>query len=231
LAYKEDVAGIDINFFHVIIGVMKNNQSKRPYQMSKRAESAAQTECRIFEATTKLWHERPVAEITLEAIAERASVSTRTIIRRYGSKEGLFESCIKKDSSSMETARDKAEVGDVEGAIHYLLMDYETHGDAMIRTLAVESQLEIAHRVLQAGRSQHRQWCGRIFAPFLPDIKDVHYESELTAFVAVTELYLWKLLRRDLEHDLEETQGIFMKLVNGLLLMHETKNNAQSNKD
>jgi len=230
LAYKEDVAGIDINFFHVIIGVMKNNQSKRPYQMSKRAESAAQTERRIFEATTALWHERPVAEITLEAIAERAGVSTRTIIRRYGSKEGLFETCIKKDSSNMETARDKAEEGDVEGAIHYLLTDYETHGDAMIRTLAVEDQLDIAHRVLQTGRSQHQQWCGRIFSSFLPDIKSVHYESELMAFVAATELYLWKLLRRDLEHSLEETQEIFMRLVNGLLLLNKTKNNIQNEK-
>lgn len=196
---------------------MKKTEDKRPYQMSKRAETAAQTERGIFAVTVALWRERPLGDITLEEIAERAGVSTRTIIRRYGSKEGLFETCVKRSSSDMENNRDQATVGDVEDIIHCLLTDYEIHGDAMVRTLAAEDQLDVAKRVLVSGREQHRAWCERMFSPFLPEPADATYEQELIAFIAATELYLWKLLRRDLGHSFSDTRRTFMRLVNGLI--------------
>lgn len=196
---------------------MNNKKPKRQYQMSKRAESSAQTAQAIFDATTQLWHERPLAEITLDAIAEIAGVSVRTIIRRYGSKEELFETCIQNDATDKETKRDRAIVGDVEGALSHLLTDYEEHGDAMVRTLAVEEQLEIAQRVLKAGREYHRDWCAKIFAPYLPGTASDSYNEMLMAFVAATDLYLWKLLRRDLNYDLATTKATFLRLVNGLI--------------
>jgi AcrR family transcriptional regulator len=200
---------------------MKNDMNKqtpkRGYQMSKRAETSARTALDIFNTTVALWHERPLAEITLEAIADRANVSVRTIIRRYGSKEGLFEACIQQNVVDMETNRDMAAVGDVEGAIHYLLMDYEAHGEAMIRTLAVEEQLDIARRVLQKGRLYHLDWCERLFAPWLPDRQADTYVEELMAFVAATEIYLWKLLRHDLGYDLLTAEKVFSRMVRGLI--------------
>lgn len=192
-------------------------QTKRRYKMSKRAETSAQTALDIYQVTIALWHERPLAEITLETIAERANVSVRTIIRRFGSKEGLFEDCIKNNVADMETNRDKAIVGDIDSAIDCLLEDYEAHGDAMIRTLAVEEQLAIARRVLQAGRLYHRDWCARMFAPYLPDSGDDGYNETLLAFVAATEIYLWKLLRRDLNYDLATTKKAFLRLAKGLV--------------
>jgi len=152
-----DIMSIDIKLFHAIICAMNNNQeSKRTYQMSKRAETAAETERAIFAATADLWCERAFADITLDAIAERAGVSVRTIIRRYGSRDGLFITCIQNSSDEIESDREKAEVGDIEGAIHYLLKDYEAYGDTIIRTLAVEYQIEAAQKVIQAGRDYHR---------------------------------------------------------------------------
>ncbi len=203
------------------MGDMNEEAQKRRYQMSKRADAFAQTAKDIFDATTGLWHEHPIADITLEAVAQRAGVSVRTIIRRYGSKEGLFEACIQNYATDMEANRDRARPGDVEAAIHGLLQDYEAHGDAMIRTLAVEAQLDIACQVLKVGRRHHRCWCERMFAPHLPDQESADYEPLLRAFVAATDLYLWKLLRRDLKQTLNETQDTLMKLVKGLIVTHQ----------
>lgn len=199
---------------------MTNLDVKRTYQMSKRAEAVAQTESAIFSATAALWRDRPFTDISLEAIAEGAGVSVRTIIRRFGSREGLLETCIKNDASEIESDREKAEVGDIDGALEYLLNDYESYGDAIIRTLAVEDQIEAAKTVLRAGRNYHREWCARIFSPYLPTQTHSNYEQELTAFVVATELYLWKLLRRDLGYDLKETKQTFLRLVNGLVEKH-----------
>lgn len=196
---------------------MNKTESKRPYQMSKRAESAAQTERAIFSAMAELWCERPFAEITLDAVAERAAVSGRTIIRRYGSKEGLFEACIKNDAADVKSDREKAQVGDLEGAIAYLLEDYEAYGDAVIRTLAVEGQIDAADSILRAGRNYHREWCARIFEPYLPESGNASYEALLTSFVVASDIYLWKLLRRDLNQSLDQTQATFIRLIKGLV--------------
>jgi len=59
--------------------------------------------------------------------------------------------------------------------------------------------------------------------PLLPDNESKSYEHELTAFVAATELYLWKLLRRDLNYDLSQTHQTFKRLVNGLIINDRDK--------
>ncbi len=190
---------------------------KRAYNMSKRAESAARTERAIFEAAAKLWQERPFVEITLDAIAELAGVSVRTVIRRYGSKEGLYEIGIQNQTRDMPAEREKAKVGDIDSAVESLLVDYEAFGDGMLRLLAVEEQLSAAKQVLKAGRLYHREWCERIFAPFLKDQADTpSYEERLNAFVAASDIYVWKLLRKDLACDLDHCKTVMKRLLKGL---------------
>ena len=185
--------------------------------MAARKKSAAQTEQNILQATAELWQERSIHEITLEAVAERAEVSVRTILRKYGSKEGLYEACIQQDAAGNELRRNQAPVGDIETALCILLEDYEQYGDANIRTLAVEEELEVARKLLESGRKYHRQWCARVFGPYLPGVADPAYEFRLTALMAATDVYLWKLLRRDLQRTREETLDTFRLLVTGLI--------------
>lgn len=195
---------------------MTEKPQKRVYRMSLRAASAAQTEHDIFNATATLWNEMPLNEITLDLVAERAGVSVRTVIRRYGSKESLFEACIQNRVANTEMQRDNAITGDIESAIDSLLSDYEAYGDAMIKTQSSEEQLPEARKIVQAGRRYHREWCARVFAPFLPGKADPDYKLALSAFYAATDIYHWKLLRQDLRHSRKDTRAIFVRLVQGL---------------
>ena len=43
-------------------------------------------------------------------------------------------------------------------------------------------------------------------------------EARLTALYAATDVYLWKLLRRDLKHDRSDTEQAFRQLVHGVLV-------------
>lgn len=196
---------------------MKSEKAARPYNMKTRAKAAARTEQRILDATVALWRQLPIHEITLEAVAGRAGVNVRTVLRKFGSKEGLYEACIEQDAAKMMAKRDQATAGDVPAALRILLEDYETYGDANIRTLAVEEELVVARRILEAGRRYHRQWCSRVFAPWLPEPAATTYEPRLLAFIAATDVYLWKLLRRDLKCSMDETRETMQQLVDGLI--------------
>lgn len=185
--------------------------------MAARAEAAARTARGILAATAALWRERPVDEITLGAIAERASVSVRTVIRRFGSREGVIAACIEADAAGIMAERAQAPAGDVEGALDVLLAHYERDGDAVLRTLALEEKVPEAKAIVDAGRAGHREWCARVFAPFLPPSEDAARGLRLDAFMAATDLGVWKLLRRDLGRSAGETRRVMRALVDGLL--------------
>lgn len=187
--------------------------------MAARAEAAARTGRGILAATAALWLERPMDEVTLAAIAERAGVSVRTVIRRFGSREGVIAACIEADAAGIVSERDQAAAGDVEGALAILLAHYERDGDAVVRTLPLEETVPEAKAIVQAGREGHRAWCARVFAPYLPPHADEAYGVRLDAFVAATDLYAWKLLRRDLHRSAEEAARVIRTLVDGLLAL------------
>lgn len=201
---------------------MKDDASTRTYQMTARAEAVAETGRRILAAAVALWRERPMDEITLQAIADRAGVSVQTVIRRFGSKEGVIEAAIERDAAGIRTERDRAPVGDVDAALGILLRHYERDGDAVLRTLALEERLDAAQAAVEVGRREHRAWCARVFAPHLPTPESDGFDRRLDAFVAATDLYAWKLLRRDLGRTKAETEQTLRALLRGLIADTET---------
>ena len=74
---------------------------KRSYRSAVREESADRTRRRIVEAAGALFVERGYAGTTIDAVAERAGVSRRTVFQSVGSKVEL-----------LKTAWDWAVVGD-----------------------------------------------------------------------------------------------------------------------
>lgn len=185
--------------------------------MKARAESAAQTAEDILAATVALWRERSLEEITLQEIADGAGVSVQTVIRRFGSKEGVFEACIDGDAAGIRVERDRAPSGDVGAALDILLSHYERDGDAVVRTLALEDKLDAARAIAERGRQEHRTWCTRVFEPFLPPPGARDHHTRLDAFVAATDLYVWKLLRRDLGRSAGATKKAIRTLIDGLI--------------
>ncbi|MEX2584160.1 MAG: helix-turn-helix domain-containing protein [Gemmatimonadota bacterium] len=196
---------------------MNKPSTARAYRMVARAEAAARTAEDILAATAALWREGGFDEITLEAIAERAGVSTRTVLRRFGSRDGVIGATIEVEGVKIDAERGRAVAGDVDGALDVLLGHYERDGDPVLRNLAVEGRVAEAKAVAEQGRAAHRAWCARVFAPHLPSPEEPDYATRLDALVAATDLYLWKLLRRDLGRSVEETRRVLRMLIDGLL--------------
>ena len=69
-------------------------ESKRSYRSSLREEQARTTRRAILEAGTALFVERGFAGTTVDAIAERAGVSRKTVFTSVGGKVGLLKLAI-----------------------------------------------------------------------------------------------------------------------------------------
>jgi AcrR family transcriptional regulator len=148
--------------------------------------------------------------VTLAEIAEEAGVSVQTVIRHHGGREGVLEAMGRRAGERIDAQRMAVEPGDVEGAVDNVLEHYENDGDLVLQILSEEAASEFAARAASEGRIFHRRWVERVFGPLLGD-DDL--EEKIDALVVATDIYTWRLLRRDLRRDLEDVRGVMLRLV------------------
>ena len=80
--------------------VSQSGEEKRPYHSQVRQRQAEETRRRILVAARSLFESRGYAVTTLEAIAEKALVSPKTITAVFGSKLALLAEVINPEAFS-----------------------------------------------------------------------------------------------------------------------------------
>ncbi len=170
---------------------------KRPYKMQARAEAAAATRQRILDAAEATFDALPVKEITLAAIAKRAGVSVQTVLRHFGSRDGLLMAALVHSATKMGGDRDVEPNADVEEIVGVLADHYEEFGDRILRWLSQEGQEPALTLLSEVGRAYHLDWCEKAFAPVLEGLRGKRRERLAFQLAALTDIYVWKILRRD----------------------------------
>jgi AcrR family transcriptional regulator len=156
--------------------------------MVARAASAAATGERILDAAVELFWEAPGDDLSLDEVARRAGVTVQTVIRRFGGKDGLFAAAAEREAEPAD---------DLGGAVRVLADHYEALGDRVIRLLAEAERDPRIGEIADRGRRYHREWCERVFATSLVGLRGLERRRRLGQLVAVCDVYVWKLLRRD----------------------------------
>jgi AcrR family transcriptional regulator len=187
---------------------------KRIYTMTSRAKAVEETRRRILAASVELHGERLVADIALDDIADRAGVSVQTLLRHWGSRAGLAAAAARHARAEVEAER-RSPVGDVGAAVRTIVDHYERRGDAVLVMLAQERHQELMRQVTEDGRRLHRAWVAEVFAPYLAGSTDPDELADL--LVVATDVYTWKLLRRDRALSRDLTENRIHRLVTTLL--------------
>jgi AcrR family transcriptional regulator len=191
-------------------------KSTRTYTMTARAEGAAATRKRIARAALELFYAQWYEDVTLTAIADAAGVSHQTVLNHFESKEGVALAAVEIAERETIDRRADAVPGDVEGAVAVLVGEYERFGDSNARWAASADRLGSLASTLDAARASHQAWIRRIFAADLPS-DAASRRKAVNALHAATDVYTWKLLRRDLHLSRAETRQTIVYLVRGVL--------------
>ena len=186
----------------------------RSYRMKVRAEASEEMGQRILEAAQQLFGELLYDHVSLQAVADRAGVGVQTVIRHFTSKEQLFAAVVQWTSRQIRAERDQAPIGDVSGAVRNLIDIYERWGDHVLNRLAQAQRTPTIREVTDAGRRYHHAWVERSFGPMVASGSMSERTQRLAQLVAVTDLYVWKVLRRDLGLSRDETEMAVRDLVN-----------------
>lgn len=189
---------------------------RRKYDMSKRARAAQETGERIIGAMVECFTSTPYPAIRLSDVADRAGVTTQTVIRRFGGKAGLMIAAVGAASAGVDDLQVPG-LG-LDEAIEALLNTYTRYGDAMSKMFAEAHLVEGLEPIAAQGRAEYLEWLERSFGPHLPDTLTAGERATRTAqLIAVCDVGTWQLLRRDGHLDKKHSRLAMAELIRTVL--------------
>jgi AcrR family transcriptional regulator len=184
--------------------------------MVARAQASAALRERIIDSTERLFEELASDRFSLEDVAAGAGTTVQTVLRHFGSKDQLLRATMARGMDRVRQARMQAPVGNVSAAVLNLVEHYEGLGDMVLRWLAEEDRNPFMHEVLDHGREFHHEWVAQTFAPQLQRATGAAKRRRVAQLVAITDVYVWKLLRRDLQLSRRQTEAAIIELIEAL---------------
>lgn len=195
---------------------MNRAEGTRPYRQTERARRSEETGDRILHAARRIFEARGYAALTLAAVADEAEVTSQTVIRRFGDKEGLLAASAELAFREVSSMRAEAPVGDLPGIVANLVEHYEDRGGTALRLLADEPHSDAIAALARSGRALHRQWCARVFAPYVSRLSPSVRRRRSAQYVAICDVYTWKVLRRDLGLSPAQTRTALIEMLQPL---------------
>jgi len=193
----------------------------RPYRLGARAASADANGESILASAHRLFGELRYDQVSLDDIAAQAGVTERTVVRRFGSKEQLFGAVGAERAASIRRARDEVPAGDIPEAVRLLVGTYEDWGDEVLHLLSQERGLAGVSDRVEAGRRYHAAWVERAFSSLLRKLPPAVRRRRIGELVAVTDIYCWKVLRRDVGLSRAEVEASLRELVGDIVARGE----------
>ena len=186
----------------------------RPYHQTARAAAAESLRQRVATAFNGLLLRRWIDEITLDEVAASAGTTRQTVIRLFGGKDGLLEAVIGLVRAEAVPRTSTSANVSARAALQALIAHYEAVGDMVVRFLAQEERHSALRPLLAQGRHEHRAWVAERFGSTQRGLSELERERQITRLIVATDIYTWKLLRRDFGKSQDEVLHLMVGIVN-----------------
>jgi AcrR family transcriptional regulator len=188
----------------------------RAYEMTARAVKAEATRQRIRASAVELYCKGSIDDFTLDEVARRAQTTVQTILRAFGSKDELIYAALEELATRGVFVK-PSQAGEVGEAVATVFEIYEGVGDFVMARLDEERRRPALKPSLDQGRDNHRDAVRILFAPQLAARRGAAREQLLTMLVVLTDVYVWKLLRRDMALSRRAAEAIVEKMITGVI--------------
>jgi AcrR family transcriptional regulator len=191
-------------------------RKKRRYAMTARAAKAEATKTRIRASAMELYCQRPIEDFTLDEVAQRAGVAVRTVLRAYPSKDELVYAALDELAAGGVYLK-PTPPGDIKAGVSAFFDIYETVGDLVLQRLSDERRRPGLKPSLDQGRENHRDGVKVIFAPQLRLRRGTARTELFDMLVVMTDVYVWKLLRRDMALGRPAAEAIVQRMISSII--------------
>jgi AcrR family transcriptional regulator len=190
----------------------------RPYKQVARAEAQERTRDALLDAAIDEFYGDRWQKTSLEALSARAGVTKQTLLRHFGSKDGLLLQALIRSASQVFDQRWSVPPGDIERAVANLLDHYEAWGERALRIGAWQSNgPAVLAKLSQMARQVHYDWVGYVFAPWLEGLEETECERRRATLIALCDVQTWWLISNDLGFARAELQVTLTKAIEAIL--------------
>jgi AcrR family transcriptional regulator len=192
----------------------------RPYKQVARAQAQQRTRGALMDAALAEFFEGQWESTPLTAIAEQAGVTKQTLLRHFGSKDGLLMAALAAAGSEAYQQRFSAPQGDTAGAVENLLTHYEQWGRRSLRIGAwLQTGSPILAQMSRGARQVHYNWVEYAFAPQLQRLRGDSQERERVraALIALCDVQVWWLYHNDLQLEHAQIHAILTMAIKRVL--------------
>ena len=169
--------------------------AKRPYEMKARKEATEATRARILESMYALVPVCSYDELTLQRVADHAGVTFQTVLRHFGTKDGLIAAAA-VEGTAQESERRDARAGDTADIARVLCARYEEVADGSANWEALEDRVPVIRDGLRKARESHGQWLNEKFATELMSLDARQRRHTVAALYAATDINTWRLWKK-----------------------------------
>jgi AcrR family transcriptional regulator len=193
-----------------------NVRPARGYTKVVRAEAEERTRAALLNAADEAFLSGPWGHASLEAIAGAAGVTKQTLLRQFGSKDGLLEQVLLRSVDEVETQRLSSPRDDIAGAVDNLLEHYEVRGGRAMRSSNLDTDGSLADLGRRA-RQFHYDWVEFAFGTWLTAVGPTERRRLRAALIAVCDVQAWWILTHDLELSRAEVRATLILTIKRLL--------------
>ncbi len=179
---------------------------------------AEETHEQILDAASRIISEEPFEALSMRRVARDAGVSLSTVVRHFGTKDELLAALAAHGEDDPErSGRYQIEPGHPADAVRAVVDDYEAAGDTFLNVLSQEHRFPALSDLLETGRKGHREWVRWAFGPQLRRRRGARRQRTEDLLVVATDVYTWKLLRRDRSLSVSDTCEAMTELVDAVV--------------
>lgn len=192
--------------------------------MRERQDAVDERRLAVLHAARDLFLAEAYDDVSLQAVADAADVSLKTVVRYFGTKEALVVEIAERLAPS-ELERRAVRPGDIAGAAAALAERYDALATATLRLLELERRIVAIAKALRVMRGVHRDWLARTFAAWLP-AKGAARERRLACLFGATEIYVWISWREHLGLSRSEAEAAMRESLQALVDSWKRKGTA-----
>jgi AcrR family transcriptional regulator len=192
---------------------MVTEGNQRPYKQVARAQAQERTRDALLACATDEFFEGNWLKTSLKSLSARAGVTKQTLLRHFGSKDGLLMQAMMRGVAQVRDQRWQAPVGDISGAVDNLLEHYDEWGERSMRIGAWQRGPAVLVMFSQVAREVHYDWVEYAFAPWLEPLSGQARERRRAALIALCDLQTWWIFSHDLELPHSEVHTTLVDLI------------------
>jgi len=183
-----------------------------------RRQSQERTRHALLDAAAEAFFDDRWAKASLNALSATAGVTKQTLLRNFGSKDGLLMQAVMRGAKQVRDQRWSTPTDDVAGAVENLLEHYEAWGERSIRIGAWQTNRPAALAVLsRAARQIHYEWVDHAFARWLEPLDGEAHTNLRAGLIALCDVQTWWILSHHLGLPRAQVHTILLEQIERLL--------------